>query len=46
MHYVDRHVKSIYEDNTIGIIICKKNNDYYMGYCSDERVIAREYKLT
>ena len=25
MNYIDKHVKSIYHDKTIGIIICKKN---------------------
>ena len=45
MNYIDKHVKSIYHDNTIGIIICKKNNKYIIEYCSDKRIISREYLL-
>lgn len=45
MNYIDKNLKTIDEDKTIGIIICKKNNHFYMEYCSDPRVISREYKL-
>ena len=45
MNYIDKHVKSIYHDKTIGIIICKKNNKYIIEYCSDKRIISREYLL-
>ena len=33
------------EDKTIGVIIVKKNDKYIMEYCSDERIIAKEYEL-
>ena len=29
----------------VGIIICKQDNRYVIKYCSDDRIIAREYKL-
>ena len=45
MNYVDRHIKSIDENDTVGIIICKKNNQYVIDYCSDKRILAREYEL-
>ena len=45
MNYVDKNIKTIEEDKTIGIIICKKNNKFYMEYCSDNRIIAREYEI-
>lgn len=45
MHYVDFNIKTIEDDKTIGIIICKRNNQFYLEYCSDSRVISREYKL-
>lgn len=45
MNYIDKNIKSIEEDKTIGIIICKKNNKFYMEYCSDDRIIAREYEF-
>ncbi len=45
MNYIDRNIKSIEDNKTVGIIICKKNNKYIIEYCSDERIISREYKL-
>ncbi len=33
------------EDKTIGIIICKKDNHFIMEYCSDKRILSREYQL-
>ena len=43
MNYIDKNLKNIYQDNTIGIIICKKDNKFIMRYCSDERILSREY---
>ena len=45
MNYIDKNLKKINQDKTIGIIICKKNNKYVIEYCSDDRIIAREYEL-
>lgn len=45
MNYIDKNVKQIYQSKTIGIIICKKDNKFIMEYCSDERIITREYEL-
>ena len=45
MNYIDRNIKKISQDKTIGIIICKKNNKYVIEYCSDNRIISREYIL-
>ena len=45
MNYIDKNIKTIEENNTIGIIICKQDNKYVIKYCSDERIIAREYEL-
>ena len=33
------------ENDTVGIIICKQDNKYVIKYCSDDRIIAREYEL-
>ena len=43
MNYIDKNIKTIDEDNTIGIIIVKKNDKYIMEYCSDNRIITKEY---
>jgi predicted nuclease of restriction endonuclease-like (RecB) superfamily len=43
MNYIDKNVKALNHDKTIGIVIVKKNNKFVMEYCSDPRIIAREY---
>lgn len=45
MNYIDNNLKKVNQDNTIGIIICRKNNKYVIEYCSDDKIIAREYEL-
>ena len=45
MNYIDENLRKINQDKTIGIIICKQDNKYVIKYCSDERIIAREYEL-
>ena len=45
MNYIDNNIKKFNHENTIGIIICKQDNDFIIKYCSDERIIAREYIL-
>ena len=45
MNYIDKNVKTIYQDKTIGIIICKKNNRYVIEYASDDRIFSKEYIL-
>lgn len=46
MNYIDRHIKSINQDKTIGIIISRRDNHYYIEYSSDKRILTREYILT
>ena len=45
MNYIDKNVKELNHDKTIGIIICRKDNKFIMEYCSDERIISKEYEL-
>ena len=45
MNYIDDNLRKTNHDKTIGIIICKQDNKYVIKYCSDERIIAREYEL-
>ena len=45
MNYIDKNIKTIEENNTVGIIIFKQDNEYVIKYCSDDRIIAREYEL-
>ena len=43
MNYIDMHLKKFNQDKTIGIILCKKENEYIIEYCSDSRIIERKY---
>ena len=45
MNYIDKNIKEISNNNTIGILICKKENRFVIEYCSDERITVREYEL-
>ena len=45
MNYIDKTIKSINQDKTIGIIIVRKNNKFIMEYCSDKRILSKEYLL-
>ena len=45
MNYIDKNLKDIMQDKTIGIIICKKDNKFIMEYCSDKRILSKEYKF-
>ena len=45
INYIDKNLREINQDKTIGIIICKKDNKFIMEYCSDSRILSKEYKL-
>ena len=45
MNYIDKNIKTIEENDTVGIIICKQDNEYVIKYCSDDRIIARKYEI-
>ena len=45
MNYIDKNTKEVSNNNTIGILICKRENRFVIEYCSDERIAVREYKL-
>ena len=45
MNYIDKNVKKITHNKTIGIIICRKDNKFVMEYCSDKRILSKEYEL-
>ncbi len=45
MNYIDKNIRRVDQDKTIGIIICKKDNKFIMEYCSDDRIYQRMYEL-
>ena len=46
MNYIDKHIKNINQDKTIGIIISRRDNHYYIEYSSDKRIYTREYIIS
>ena len=45
MNYIDKNIKNVYQNNTIGIIIVKKENKFVIEYASDNRIHERRYIL-
>ena len=45
MNCIDKNIKEISNNNTMGILICKRENKFVIEYCSDERIAVREYEL-
>lgn len=45
MNYIDKNIKEISNNNTMGILICKRENKFVIEYCSDDRIAIREYEL-
>lgn len=45
MNYIDKNIKETLNNNTMGILICKKENKFVIEYCSDERIAVRKYEL-
>ncbi len=45
MNYLDKNIKTIYQDNTIGIIIAKEENHFIIEYSSDNRIFETTYFL-
>ena len=45
MNYIDKNIKEVSNNNTMGILICKRENKFVIEYCSDERIAVREYEF-
>jgi len=45
MNYIDKNIKEVGNNKTMGILICKRENKFVIEYCSDERIAVREYRL-
>lgn len=45
MNYIDKNIKGVGNNKTMGILICKRENKFVIEYCSDERIAVREYRL-
>ena len=45
MNYIDKNIKEQFNNDTMGILICKRENKFVIEYCSDKRIAVREYEL-
>ena len=45
MNYIDKNLKRDFQDKTIGIIVCRKDNKYLIEYSSDPRIRITTYEL-
>ena len=45
MNYMDKHIKGINNNKTIGIVVARKDNHYYIEYSSDKRIYTRDYEI-
>ena len=45
MNYIDLNIKKDYMNKTIGIILCKENDEIVIKYITDERILFSTYNL-
>ena len=45
MNYIDKHIKGTANNKTIGIIVARRDNHYYIEYSSDKRIYTRDYEI-
>ena len=45
MNYIDTNIKKNYMNESIGIILCKEDDEIVVKYITDERVLFSTYKL-
>ena len=45
MNVIDENLRSVNQNPTIGIIVCKKKNGYLFKYVTNENIYEREYEL-
>ena len=45
INYVDRHIKESFNDKTVGVIICQKENKFVLEYCTNPKIFTTTYEL-
>ena len=45
MNYIDTNIKKDYMNKSIGIILCKEDNEIVVKYVTDERILFSTYQL-
>ena len=45
INYIDKHIKEPFNDKTVGVVICRKENKFVMEYCTDHRIFMTTYEI-
>ena len=45
INYIDKHIKEPFNDKTVGVVICRKENKFVMEYCTDHRIFTTTYEI-
>ena len=45
INFVDKNIKELFNDKTVGVVICKRENKYVLEYCSDNKIFTTTYKV-
>ena len=45
VNYVDKHIKEPFNDKTIGVVICKKEDKFVLEYCTAPKIFTTTYEL-
>ena len=45
MNYIDANIKKDYMNKSIGIILCKEDDEIVVKYVTDERILLSTYEL-
>ena len=44
VNYVNKNIRKPFHDDTVGVIICKKENKYVMEYCTNPKIFTTTYE--
>ena len=45
INYVDKHIKELSNNDTVGVILCKDGNKIVMDYCTDPKIFTTTYEI-
>ena len=46
INFVDKNIKELFNDKTVGVVICKKENKFVMEYCTNPKLFTTTYKTS
>ncbi len=46
INYVDKNIKELFNDKTVGVVICKKENKFVIEYCTNPKIFTTTYKTS